>query len=124
MNYPYRFHPDACQTCKGRCCNGESGNIWVSREEIQGISDFLNLTCEDFIKNYLRKISYRYSITELKSGDNYACVFFDSIINRCSIYTVRPEQCRTFPFWPYFKTHPREVFEECPGVVPLKQDQD
>lgn len=33
------------------------------------------------------------------------------------IYEVRPTQCRTFPFWDYFKTRVDELKLECPGVV-------
>lgn len=118
-NYPYQFNPNACQDCQGRCCNGESGNIWVTRTEIQAISGFLGLGSDEFILQYLRKIGYRYSIKELKKESNYACVFFDEDKNGCGIYEVRPEQCRSFPFWPYFKDHPQEAYDECPGIIPL-----
>ncbi len=121
-DYPFNFDPEACKTCPGICCNGESGNTWVSREEIENIAKFLDMKSEDFILNYLRKTSGRYSIKELRKGSNYACVFFDKEKNGCSIYPVRPEQCRTFPFWPYFKEHPKEVFKECPGVKELTID--
>ena len=115
-DYPYSFDPGTCETCPGRCCNGESGNIWVTRKEIQAIAGYLNITTNEFIETHLRKKGYRFTLIELKQGDNYACVFFDHEKNGCSIYPVRPSQCRTFPFWPHFKAHPGEVFEECPGV--------
>lgn len=115
--YPYRFNPKACETCRGRCCNGESGNIWVTRHEIETIAAGLSLETETFIRVYLKKVGYRLSIRELKAGNNYACVFFDRDKNGCAIYDVRPEQCRTFPFWPYYKDRPEEVSAECPGVM-------
>ncbi len=77
---------------------------------------------EDFILDYLRWANRGYSIKEIKTGDNYACLFFDKEKNGCGIYPVRPEQCRTFPFWPYFREHPEEAFEECPGVLQLTID--
>lgn len=116
-SYPYTFDPDACRTCPGRCCNGESGNIWVTKKEIEIIAGHLEMETTRFIKDYLRKIGYRFTIKELKKEDNYACVFFDTRKNGCLIYTVRPEQCRTFPFWPYYRTHVCELLEECPGVI-------
>ena len=76
-DYPYKFDPEACKTCPGNCCNGVSGNIWVSPDEIEIIAKFLDKTIEDFTLEYLRKTSGRYSIKELKKGDNYACLFFD-----------------------------------------------
>lgn len=121
-DYPYHFNPEACRTCPGRCCNGETGNIWVSSREIETLARHLGMDTESFITRYLKKAGYRLSIRELKSGDNYACVFFDEKKNGCGIYPVRPEQCRTFPFWPYFKDHPEEAFAECPGVLPHPVD--
>jgi Fe-S-cluster containining protein len=29
---------------------------------------------------------------------------------------MRPEQCRRFPFWEYFKTHREQLVRECPGI--------
>ena len=51
--------------------------------------------------------------------DNYACVFFDLEKKCCSIYEARPTQCRTFPFWDYFKENKEEVFKECPAIKEL-----
>jgi len=114
--YPYTFDPEACRTCPGRCCNGESGNVWVSPEEIESIAKFLDISVEAFIRDYLRLVQGCHSIKDLRTGDNYACVFFEEEKNGCSIYLVRPEQCRTFPFWPHFREHPEKAFAECPGV--------
>lgn len=39
--------------------------------------------------------------------------------NRCGVYMGRPEQCRTWPFWPEVmnaKTWKKEVAAFCPGV--------
>lgn len=119
-DYPYEFDPDACLTCPGRCCNGESGNIWISKQDIPAISDYLNLSAGTFMQRYLRKKGYRFSLIELKQDGNYACVFFDKDRNGCGIYEVRPEQCRSFPFWPRFRENPEEAFEECPGVHELE----
>ena len=35
----------------------------------------------------------------LKRKDDGACIFLNPI-GQCSIYDVRPIQCRTYPFWP------------------------
>ena len=92
--YSYKFDPSACEACGGHCCTGESGYIWAKYAEIEKMADFVNL-----------------------SIDNYACVFFDEEKKRCSIYPVRPLQCRTFPFWEQFKNDEDEVRKECPGIV-------
>jgi len=102
--------------CQGKCCNGESGNIFVNSKEIMVISKFLGIETSRFIDEYLIKVSYKFSIKEIKTDKNYACIFFDKKTNKCSIYPVRPNQCRTFPFWSYFKDKPKEVARECPGI--------
>ncbi|MBW2568433.1 MAG: YkgJ family cysteine cluster protein [Deltaproteobacteria bacterium] len=114
--FDFGFDPRACKNCFGRCCIGKSGNIWVNKEEIEKIADFLDLSAEGFIKYYLRKVYYKYSLKELKINDSFQCVFFDDKNKNCSIYKVRPTQCRTFPFWEYFKNNTEEVIKECPGI--------
>jgi Fe-S-cluster containining protein len=117
MAYIFTFNQNACDDCKGKCCNGEKGNIWVNKNEITAIAAFLGIETKKFISSYLLKKGYRYSIKELKTGKNYACLFFDTKKNGCGIYDVRPEQCKTYPFWPFFKDHPEVVIEECIGIV-------
>jgi len=123
MKFIFSFNPKACDTCNGICCNGEKGFIWVNKEEIKAIAAFLDLDTQIFIDTYLRKKAYRYSIKELKTGENYACLFFDKEKNGCSIYDVRPEQCRTYPFWPFFTENPQIVLDECPGVEVIKEEE-
>jgi len=116
--YSYQFDASACEACGGHCCTGESGYIWAKYNEILHMADFVNLSVEDFATMYLRKVKHRYSLIEKKLAlDNYACIFFDETMRRCSIYPVRPSQCRTFPFWEQFKNNEDEVRKECPGIV-------
>ena len=117
--YNYRFDPKACETCKGNCCIGESGYIWVTPVEINELAHHLGIEKEVFMQSYLQKAGYRFSLIEKKYDNGYACTFFDLEKRQCSIYDVRPSQCRTFPFWDYFKTHQEEVEAECPGILPL-----
>ena len=114
--FNFKFNPEACIECPGKCCNGKSGNIFVNSEEIEAISKFLGIEVSKFIEEYLIKVSYKFSIKEIKTNKNYACIFFDKKKNKCSIYPVRPNQCRTFPFWNYFKDRPKEVARQCPGI--------
>ncbi len=123
MTYIFTFNQEACNDCKGKCCNGEKGNIWVNKNEITAIAAFLKVDAKKFISSYLRKNGYRYSIKELKTGNNYACLFFDTEKNGCGIYDVRPEQCKTYPFWPFFKDNPEVVIKECIGIV-LKKNPE
>ncbi|NPA10919.1 MAG: YkgJ family cysteine cluster protein [Epsilonproteobacteria bacterium] len=114
--FAFKFKEEACRECEGNCCIGESGYIWVSPDEIRAIADYLNMDTEEFMDLYLKKAGYRYSLKEEPYKNGYKCVFFE---NGCKIYDVRPMQCRTFPFWDYFKDEKNInlLIKECPGVI-------
>lgn len=83
-----------CTLC-GNCCQLPGGSVAVSEVEIEKIADSLNMDLKDFIQNYC--ISGTVS-RKLKEQENGACIFLKD--KRCTIYEIRPLQCRTFPFWP------------------------
>ena len=118
--FDFAFEPSGCESCGGNCCLGESGNIWISKQEILNLSIHLNIGLDKLFDNFLEKRGYKYSIKEVQlSKDNYACIFFDMEKKGCSVYEARPIQCRTFPFWDYFKSNKEEVFKECPAIKEL-----
>ncbi|WP_324170910.1 YkgJ family cysteine cluster protein [Sulfurimonas sp.] len=120
--FDYTFDSSACFSCEGRCCTGDSGYIFVTKNEIEKISKLLSVEENNFVKNYLFKKGYKYSIKEMKYNDSYECIFYDRDIKACSIYDERPSQCRTFPFWDYYKIRLDELKQECPGVKMKDKD--
>jgi len=115
--FPYAFNPAACAGCGGRCCTGESGNIFVTPEEILALAALLKMNELDFRQTYLEKRGYKFSLKEKIVGLSHDCIFYDRETNGCGVYAARPKQCRTFPFWDYFKTRVDELKRECPGIV-------
>ncbi|MEA3372240.1 MAG: YkgJ family cysteine cluster protein [Campylobacterota bacterium] len=115
--FPYAFDPDECANCGGRCCTGESGNIFVNSGEIRAIASVLKLDAEVFKSGYLIKKGYRYSLREKVVGVSHDCIFYDREHNGCKIYLARPMQCQTFPFWDYYKERVDELKVECPGII-------
>ncbi len=87
----------SCTQC-GNCCSGEPGYVWATKEEIAGIAKFLGTADGTLDKKHLRRVGFRYSLTEKPDGD---CIFLKRENGKamCSIYPVRPLQCRTWPFW-------------------------
>lgn len=103
-----------CTGC-GECCTGEPGYVWLSSEEIDTIADHLKISREKFLQTYTRKIFGKISLRE--DLLNYDCVFLKD--RRCQIYSARPLQCRTFPWWEENLTSPeswKEVARRCEGV--------
>lgn len=122
--FDFSFRSSACSECGGACCIGESGYIWVKYPEIEAIANYLQLDIGEFAQNYLIRAKNRYSLRETKVKDlGYACIFFDTQKRMCSIYDVRPKQCRTFPFWEQFKSDTKELTKECPGVILDEKDE-
>jgi Fe-S-cluster containining protein len=103
-----------CTQC-GNCCGGAPGYVWISRDDIVRISTFLKITPEEMVEQYCRKVGGQWSLKEGKGpGSDWDCVFLreEKVTKRtasgeevklgrryCSVYSVRPLQCRTWPFW-------------------------
>ncbi len=108
-----------CVQC-GRCCSGPAaGYVWVGRKEIKLISDFLKETVGQVRQKYLRRIGLRTSIVE--EPNTRDCIFLKKINDQriCMIYPVRPNQCRTWPFWPSNLTDAdawNRAVQKCRGI--------
>lgn len=84
-----------CTKC-GLCCTGAPGYVWVSIEEIERLARFRNQSVDDFSKQFVRQVGTRLSLIEKPGGD---CIFWEKEAG-CTVYSARPVQCRTWPFWP------------------------
>ncbi len=115
--FSFCFDKSACKICKGKCCIGE-GYVFLTDEDIEGISNFLSLKKEEFLKLYTRKVNGKTTLIDLAVKNEIRCVFLDDNY-RCEIYTKRPKQCRDFPFWESLKNKSfDEVKKLCPGIAP------
>ena len=105
----------SCTQC-GNCCTGSPGYVWVSEEEIEAIAAYLDKSVGEIRLMHSRPVGRRTSLREFANGD---CTFFDGRERRCTIYPVRPIQCRTWPFWKSNLSSPeawRDATRTCPGV--------
>jgi Fe-S-cluster containining protein len=113
-----------CTRC-GDCCTGAPGHVWVSEEELAAIADYRHEPVQQVIGLYARMAERGRSLREKANGD---CVFFDRKAG-CTIYSVRPRQCRTWPFWETNLTSPeawRRTCDVCPGsgqgeLIPVEE---
>jgi Fe-S-cluster containining protein len=106
-----------CTGC-GQCCTGSPGYVWVSPSEAEAIAKKLNISIEEFVKRYTRRVGNRLSLIEKRQeNNNYDCVFLQG--KRCTIYDARPKQCRTYPWWSENVQTPEDWKEEgvrCEGI--------
>lgn len=103
-----------CTGC-GQCCTGSPGYVWVSEEEVKSLAELLKISEEDFLKKYTRRIGDRISLKE--HSKTYDCVFLKD--KKCLVYTDRPKQCRTYPWWPETIKNPSAWLREgirCEGI--------
>ena len=108
-----------CLQC-GRCCSGPvEGYIWVKRPETQLIAKYLNISVRELKRNFLRRVGL--SRTIIEDVHTRDCIFLrrGDKGKECSIYSVRPSQCRNWPFWPYNLAGPDSwnlAARKCPGI--------
>jgi Fe-S-cluster containining protein len=108
-----------CQQCGGCCSGPGAGYIWVTRREIELIADFLKMPTGQLRREYLRRVGLRTTITEKPPTRD--CMFLQQQNGqrKCAIYPVRPNQCRTWPFWPSnlrSQNAWNQAAQRCPGI--------
>ena len=96
----------------------------VSDTEAQAIATYLGIDVALFRWRYLNASGDR-----LIDGSGPACIFLaDGPATHCRIYPVRPEKCRTWPFWDELRENPdalRRPMRTCPGIEPIRgRDED
>ncbi len=104
-----------CTQC-GVCCSGQPGFVWVSQQEVDALAAHLDMECEQFKDRFVRRVGNRLSLVEYPDGD---CIFLDPETRGCSVYSARPIQCRTWPFWSSNLASRRawkETCKACPGA--------
>jgi Fe-S-cluster containining protein len=102
-----------CTRC-GHCCTGDPGNVWVKDAEIATLAEYRGELVPQVTALYTRLTSRGRSLREKLNGD---CIFYDRK-KGCTVYPVRPRQCRTWPFWESNVRTPeawQRTCQVCPG---------
>ena len=102
-----------CTQC-GHCCTGAPGYVWIDDDELNAIAEFQGVPLTQARELYSRQVGTERSLRERSNGD---CIFYDQKTG-CTIYPVRPRQCRTWPFWESNVKTPEdweETCHKCPG---------
>ncbi len=109
----FRFR---CTSC-GNCCRGP-GSVFFTPDELNAVFRYLELRGEEQAR--LRRLVVQGEengyLVHRTAG---ACRFLGND-NRCTIYPVRPLQCRSFPFWPSTfadRSGLEATAKECPGTM-------
>ena len=99
----------------GKCCvsRGEYGHVYLTLDDRRRLARLLKMRLSSFTRKFCEQGE---GIWKLKDFTE-TCVFLED--KRCKVYTARPTQCRTWPFWPEVmsaKAWSKDVAQFCPGV--------
>ncbi|KAK3233713.1 hypothetical protein CYMTET_47903 [Cymbomonas tetramitiformis] len=108
----------ACTQC-GKCCTG-SGEVHVNNSEIAQMARFLRISEKTFVKKFCKAFSPKEGWQRLKSLRNPTndCVFLEN--KMCILHSVRPLQCKTYPWWPSLQKEDDWILESktmCEGIA-------
>lgn len=106
-----------CTQCS-RCCRHDSGYVFLSRVDLERLAGTLACSPSEVVEQYCRWVPFGPDAhLSLREQANMDCVFWAD--GGCSVYSGRPLQCRTYPFWQTIVDEPShwdEEAAECPGI--------
>lgn len=115
----------SCTGC-GKCCIND-GEVWMDTEEFVDLSHLLKLSNKETLDEYVERVQSGWVlIRNFGDGDDTTddrCVFLSPEDSKsCNIYSVRPSQCRTYPYWPRLLTT-REDWDEEAVLPPYSKEE-
>jgi Fe-S-cluster containining protein len=102
-----------CQSGCVDCCQ-RKGFVYLTEDDIVRTAMFLSISAAEFEKKFVYRTT---NLRRLRTPHNAQCGFLRA--DGCSIHSVKPVQCRIFPFWPELvesKEEWRKTSEWCPGI--------
>lgn len=99
----------------GRCCvsRGAYGYVYLSLQDRRRLAKYLGIPTRKFTHDFCSKTDRYFHLKEFKGP----CPFLEG--KGCKVYSARPNQCRTWPFWPENlapRVWTQEIQKFCPGV--------
>jgi Fe-S-cluster containining protein len=85
----------------------------VNDEEVAAIAKFRGESAAETRAMFTRLVGKLRSLRERANGD---CIFYDRD-KGCTVYPVRPPQCRTWPFWES-NVETSEAWQRTRGICP------
>ena len=95
------------------CCD-QKGYVYLTEEDLKRAAAFVGMRAGDFEAEYVYRTRH---LLRLRKPRGSQCHFLRE--GGCSIHPAKPEQCRTFPFWPELLASRREwnrTARYCPGI--------
>ena len=107
----------SCQSGCGKCYDQPGGIVYLSIKDAERISKHSGLSVDDWLERDARKTYDGRFVLKSREEDGI-CIHLNEN-QQCSIYEVRPQQCKAFPWWGENLASDRswsQVKELCPGI--------
>jgi Fe-S-cluster containining protein len=109
--------PFSCQQCSA-CCRHKPGFVFLSKLDIINLLKHFAIDFSTFLAKFSKTVDVGTGyVLSLKENDQYDCILWQD--GGCTAYSVRPVQCRTYPFWQGIIDDQDSWLEEatdCPGI--------
>lgn len=86
-----------CQPDCGRCCDQPGGIVYLSVDDAERLAEHAGLDVEAWLSRDTRTTYDGRFVLKSREEDG-VCIHLNDR-KQCSIYEVRPQQCRAFPWW-------------------------
>ena len=86
-----------CFSNTGQSCNSPTRMLVPANkmDEAAAIARYMETSEDLFLDWFVRWIDDKLALVD---GPEEHCIFLED--GKCTVYPVRPKQCRTYPFWP------------------------
>lgn len=104
----------ACHRC-GHCCRVGHGRVRIREEDLEPLARARGATVAAFAARYVVRRDDGLELRELWDG---RCCMLEGL-HDCAVYAARPEQCRSFPYWPGILAGGDALLQAasyCPGI--------
>ena len=107
----------SCQANCGRCCDQPGGIVYLSPDDARRLADHAQLTVDDWLERDAEQTYDGRFVLKSREEDG-SCIHLNEQ-KQCSVYEVRPQQCKAFPWWGEnlaTDSEWKKVKSECPGI--------
>lgn len=109
----------ACRRC-GNCCSGKGSVVIVTPREREALARHLSMTVADFEARHTRvSMEDVVLVDDEETGDCEWLERKDDGTTACRVNAAKPDQCRSYPFWPRVVASPESWDAEgkrCRGI--------
>ncbi|MBA7617765.1 hypothetical protein ES703_25083 [subsurface metagenome] len=106
-----------CTRCSC-CCRMTPGYVLLTESDLRNLMKATGRSWDEFLEEYCRQININgFKRISLIEKSNLDCILWEK--DGCTVYTNRPLQCRSFPFWKSKLSSEAEwnrLKKTCPGI--------